>query len=338
MNFPKISIIVPSYNQGRYLEETLVSIIGQKYPNLELFIADGGSTDISVEIIKKYNDSINWWVSEKDKGQSHAINKGLRKVTGDIVTWINSDDVLMPGSLQTVAGHFSSMPPDVGVIFGGTILFKEQKEIQTSWGYADPSVERYLAGMAFSQPSAFISKEYFENAGFYIDERLHYGMDYDVFCRLACVCRFVPVKDVLSRYRLHAASKSVAEEDKFIADWTLVFISLCKKMQWNDIVDQMKATTMFNDILSLEPLSFSFMPDRDIINSVDKRKLLFYHLCYVLKSFYQAGSRRKARKLLNWMKDNYSAAWLNKENFIPQIMNRLRIPEPILRLLISLKR
>src|SRR5688572_11522933 len=338
MNFPKISIIVPSYNQGRYLDETLVSIIHQGYPNLELFIVDGGSTDNSVEIIKKYNDKINWWVSEKDRGQSHAINKGLQKVTGDIFTWINSDDVLMPGSLDKVAGHFSSFSPDVGVIFGGTILFKEQKEIQTSWGYPDPSVERYLAGMAFSQPSAFISKKYFDKAGIHVSERLHYGMDYDVFCRLACICRFVPVKDVLSKYRLHDASKSVAEEDKFIGDWSLVFVSLCKKLQWNNIVDQMKSTNIFDDILSLEPLSFSFTPDKDIIKSVDKRKLLFYHLCYVLKSLYQSGSRHKARKLLNWMKKNYSAAWLKKENYIPQIINRLRIPEPVLRLLITLKK
>ena len=338
MKYPKISIIVPSYNQGRYLEETLISIIDQQYPNLELFIVDGGSTDNSVEIIKKYQDKINWWVSEKDKGQSHAINKGLQKVSGEIFTWINSDDVLMPGSLIKVAGYFSSLPPDAGVIFGGTILFRDGKEIQTSWGYTDPSIERYLAGMAFSQPSAFISKKYFDKAGSNVSEQLHYGMDYDVFCRLACVCRFVPVKDVLSKYRLHEASKSVAEQDKFIEDWTLVFVSLCKKLKWHEVLDEMKTTALFDDFLSSEPLSFSFTQDKNITGAVDKRKILFYHLCYVLKSFYHAGRLDKARKLLKWLKKNYPAQLLKNEKFIPEIITRMRIPEPFLRLLIAIKK
>ena len=100
MEYPKITVVTPSYNQGQFIEATIQSVIGQQYPNLEYIVCDGGSTDETVEILKKYTDKITWWCSEKDKGQSDAINKGMRKATGDIVCWINSDDVLLPGTLH----------------------------------------------------------------------------------------------------------------------------------------------------------------------------------------------------------------------------------------------
>src|SRR5690606_28750520 len=122
-NLPKISIITPSYNQSNFLEETILSVINQNYPNLEFFVIDGGSTDHSVEIIKQYENKIDFWVSEKDNGQSHAINKGFKRATGTIITWLNSDDVLTPGILHKIAEKFSQLPDDVGLIYGGTTLF-----------------------------------------------------------------------------------------------------------------------------------------------------------------------------------------------------------------------
>src|SRR4030066_2441490 len=120
ISYPKISVITPSYNQGQFIEETIISVIGQKYPELEYIIIDGGSTDNSTAIIRKYERDLAYWISEKDSGQSEALNKGFKKASGDIVCWINSDDLLLPGSLKIVAEYFWKHP-DVMFINGNTL-------------------------------------------------------------------------------------------------------------------------------------------------------------------------------------------------------------------------
>src|SRR4029077_16981552 len=107
---PKISIVTPSFNQGRFLEETILSVLNQNYPNLEYIVIDGGSTDETVEVIRRYEDRIPFWVSEKERGQVHAINKGLEKCTGDIFGFVNSDDVYLPGTFAAVAQYFENHP------------------------------------------------------------------------------------------------------------------------------------------------------------------------------------------------------------------------------------
>jgi glycosyltransferase involved in cell wall biosynthesis len=189
MNFPRISIVIPSYNQGQFLEETILSITDQQYPDLELFVVDGGSADNSIDIIKKYEHHLAWWVSEKDKGQSEAINKGLKKATGEIVSWVNSDDLLMPGSLQVISSTFTSATGQVGLIHGGAIVFDEDKIKETRLTYQSPNKEAYLAGMVFPQPAAFFRKSIVDKVG-YLNDQLHYGMDYDFFMRLALVSDF----------------------------------------------------------------------------------------------------------------------------------------------------
>ena len=338
MGFPKISIVVPSYNQGQYLEETLLSVINQGYPELELFVADGGSTDNSVEIIKKHEQHITWWVSEKDKGQSEAINKGMKRATGEILNWICSDDLLTEGSLFKVAEYFSNLSEDTGLIHGGTVLFNEKKVIKNDWGYPHPSLERNLAGIAFSQPSAFISKKYFDLVGGQVNEELHYGMDYDLYSRLACVSKFVPVKDIFSKYRLHASSKSIADQEKFIGDWSLVFISLCKNLKWDELLSEIKNAGVLNDqTLSYNSL-FPFQANEEIIKNADRKKILFYHFCYILKASYLSGEREKARRLSTIIKQQYPQRWIDDEKYISQILTRLKLPEPLLKILIGIKK
>ena len=180
MDFPKISIVIPSYNQGKYLEQTIHSVIDQEYPNLELFVVDGGSNDNSIDIIKKYEQQITWWVSEKDSGQSEAINKGFAKAKGDIVSWLCSDDLYTPGSLAKIAFQFSNATPQTGLIHGGVVLFNEKKELERRFNYLNPCIESFISGIVFSQPSAFYKKKYLDQVGF-LDESLHFGMDFDLF-------------------------------------------------------------------------------------------------------------------------------------------------------------
>ena len=115
--YPSISIVTPSFNQGEFLEDTLKSVLAQAYPELEYIVVDGGSTDDSVDIIQRYAEQLDWWVSEADHGQSEAINKGFRQATGELIGWVNSDDLLMPGTLLKVAEAFENNP-DAVLVYG----------------------------------------------------------------------------------------------------------------------------------------------------------------------------------------------------------------------------
>src|SRR5262249_10874364 len=148
-----------------------------------------------------------YWVSEKDRGQSHAINKGLARATGDVVTWLNSDDRLADDALAKVADYFAA-DPALAVVHGGAMLFDEHSVRKVDFGYSDPCLERYLSGMAFSQPSAFIRRRWLEHVGA-VNEAYHYGMDYDLFARLALCAPFRKVDAVFAHYRIHEASKTV---------------------------------------------------------------------------------------------------------------------------------
>ena len=338
MNFPKISIVIPSFNQGQFLEETILSVVNQQYPNLELFLVDGGSTDNSIEIIKKYEPHFTWWVSEKDKGQSEAINKGFAKATGEIISWLCSDDLHTPGTLHKIANYFSQQDSNVGLIYGGITTFKDGVDLKSNWGYKNPSVERNLAGMAFSQPAAFFLKKYLDKIDGRLNEDLHYGMDFDLFCRLACVCDFVPVNDIFARYRLHYQSKSVSQSDRFMADWNRTFVNLCNNMGWNSLNDRLRSTGVVDESVFNWHYKFSFTPEKKIVEKVDTEKLLFYHLCYVLKDLYWNAHRPEARHLLAWLKKNYSVTQLKNEEKIPPIMKKLALPDSVLLILKKLNR
>jgi glycosyltransferase involved in cell wall biosynthesis len=158
----KISVVIPSYNQGKFLESTILSVINQNYPSLELFLIDGGSTDNSVEIIKKYEKHFNYWVSEKDNGQSDAINKGFKLATGDIITWLCSDDLYTDNSLNKVNEVFLEADNNVAVIHGNSEIFRDDKVLFFDKGYGNWSNERQMAGMTFPQPSSFIRRSALE--------------------------------------------------------------------------------------------------------------------------------------------------------------------------------
>ena len=185
-SWPRITIVTPSYNQAKYIEATIRSVLLQGYPNLEFFIMDGGSTDGSVEIIRQYDPWITKWVSEPDRGQTHAINKGLSLGSGEIFTWLNSDDILVPNSLFHVAEMYRQSPNAVGWVGGcylispeGVLLTTELPRGLTQSELAD----WYHTGYIF-QPSCFFSANAYRKIGG-LDESLNYSMDFDLWIRLA---------------------------------------------------------------------------------------------------------------------------------------------------------
>ena len=208
-SWPKISIVIPSYNQGHFIEETIRSILFQKYPNLELIIIDGGSKDKTVEVIKKYEQWISYWVSEKDDGQTHAINKGFSTATGEIVSWVNSDDMLLPGALFESASVLFQ-EPNVQLVYGNSLLITESGVRLPTLKMECFTLEKLLheqqRHLIFHVP--FIRRCVLEEIGF-LDEQLNFAMDYEFSCRIARAGMTVKCIDRdISYFRVHSLSKT----------------------------------------------------------------------------------------------------------------------------------
>jgi glycosyltransferase involved in cell wall biosynthesis len=206
---PKLSIITPSYNQGRFLEETILSVLDQNYQNLEYIIIDGGSSDNTLEVIKRYEGDLAFWLSERDRGQSDAINKGFRRATGEIITWLNSDDVYLPHTLQHVAEYFDN--PEVALIHGKTILYGNGIKEQIRGACEQDLEVQYLARIPFPQPSSFFRRQVLLEQG-YLDESFYSMMDYDLLVRIALNYKLKRVEDIFSRYRLHEGCKTLSSQ------------------------------------------------------------------------------------------------------------------------------
>jgi len=207
LELPKITIVTPSYNQGHFLEETIQSVLGQCYPNLEYIIMDGGSTDSSVEIIKKYEKHLAYWTSEKDGGQGAAINAGFGRATGDIFGWLNSDDMYLPGALRFIADRLDPAQPEV--VFGNCLHIREASaatrgsNVEESFANESLAIYDYIV-----QPSAFWTKATWDAVG-PLDQSLTYSFDWEWFLRAQKQqVTFSPITRYLSVYRMHEAHKS----------------------------------------------------------------------------------------------------------------------------------
>jgi glycosyltransferase involved in cell wall biosynthesis len=202
--WPRITVVTPSFNQGRYIEETIRSVLLQRYPNLEYIIIDGGSTDNSLAVIHEYRPWLAYAVSEPDKGQNDAINKGWRRATGKILAWLNSDDVYEPNALFRVAAAWRANP-SAGLWHGLCHEFDEGGVKHTSGEPYDMKIAMsvsYDQGGRVAQPSAFVARVALDRVGM-PDWRLKQSMDKDLFQRVAAVYDTVFIPEVLSRFRLH---------------------------------------------------------------------------------------------------------------------------------------
>lgn len=207
MSSPRITVVTPSLNQGRFLEETILSVIGQHYEPLEFIVMDGGSDDGSVEIIQKYARHLTHWVSERDGGQAAAINKGFARATGEILAWLNSDDTYLPGALAHVAERLD--PSKAEVLFGNCVHVDEERLLAfgSDVGSAEAAMDLVLTDYIV-QPSAFWTRKAFLDTG-PLDESLVYAFDWDWFVRARKAgVVFRPDDKFLSVYRIHPGHKT----------------------------------------------------------------------------------------------------------------------------------
>jgi len=210
---PKISVITPSYNQAKYLEETIQSVLGQNYGNLEYIIIDGGSEDGSKQIIEKYADKLTFWISEKDRGQADAINKGFKRASGDTICWLNSDDYYLPGTLSYVSKKLDISKPQL--LFGNAIHINENSNIIKGSDVESISSKYPINILDFIiQPSAFWTRKAWERAG-YLREDLHFGFDWDWFIRAyETRVEFISTSRYFSVYRIHEDQKTKYRKPK----------------------------------------------------------------------------------------------------------------------------
>jgi glycosyltransferase involved in cell wall biosynthesis len=211
-NLPRISIITPSYNQGEFIGQTIDSVLGQGYPNLEYIVMDGGSTDRTLEVLEGYQGRLSW-VSERDRGQSHAINKGLRMATGEVIAFLNSDDLYEPGALMRVGKFFARHPQAAWVTGKCWIIDQNGRKIRRAiilyknlWlrlrSYTMLQVIDYI-----SQPATFWRRRVVDKVGVF-DESLRYAMDYDYSLRVGRHFALWVIDDYLASFRIHPSSKA----------------------------------------------------------------------------------------------------------------------------------
>jgi glycosyltransferase involved in cell wall biosynthesis len=221
--FPLVTIITPSYQQAAFLEQTIRSVLDQDYPNLEYMVIDGGSTDGSVEIIRRYADRLAWWVSEKDHGQAEAINKGFTRAHGKYVAWVNSDDFYQPGAIRAAVAELEAHP-QVGLVFGDVQVVDRDERILNILRYGPWDLSHLMTFHIIGQPAVFLRRSVLEQAG-PLEMSYHFLLDHHLWLRMGLhgEIRYVPQLWAGAHY--HEDCKNLAQAAEFgqeayrIADW-----------------------------------------------------------------------------------------------------------------------
>ncbi len=210
VNLPTISIVTPSFRQGHFIERTLLSVLNQNYPKLEYYVQDGGSTDNTIAILKSYEDKLSGWVSKKDSGQSQAINHGFANTKGEIMAWLNSDDLLLPGALAVVADYFISHP-DIDVVYGNRLLIDENDMEIGRWIMPGHDSDILSWVDYVPQETLFWRRSIWDKAGGQIDESFRFAMDWDLLVRFRDAgAKFAHIPRFLGAFRVHEQQKTSA--------------------------------------------------------------------------------------------------------------------------------
>jgi glycosyltransferase involved in cell wall biosynthesis len=219
---PIVSIVIPSYNQARFLEFAIRSVLEQDYPNIEYILVDGGSTDGSADIIHRYADRFAWWVSEKDRGHADALNKGFFYAKGGILAWLNSDDTYYPGAISDAVASLQAHP-EVGMVYGDADLTDENGIVIGRFASRQTDYRKLLRGSVhIPQAATFFRADLWRQVG-PLSLSLFFAFDYDLWVRLAKVSKFLYVPRKWATFRLHDEGKSVLNDDRCYTDMLKVY-------------------------------------------------------------------------------------------------------------------
>lgn len=213
---PRVSIVVPSFNQARYLETALRSVLEQDYPDLEVIVIDGGSTDGSLPVLERYASRLAYWVSEPDAGQADGINKGLRRATGEVVAWLNSDDVYLPGAIRQAVQALGA-DPGAGLVYADGIMVDSEQVLLDRHRYRPLDLVDLLSFEVLLQPTVFMRRSLLEEAG-YLDASYQLILDHELWVRIAARARMRHVRSFWALERTHADAKTIARAAEFVAE------------------------------------------------------------------------------------------------------------------------
>ena len=208
-----VSIITPSYNQAKYLEQTITSVLEQSYPSIEYIVVDGKSKDDSIDIIKKYADKLAYWVSEKDKGQADAINKGFSRATGEIIAWLNSDDYYLPGAVQAAVKVFEENP-DIVLVYGNMLAVNEHGVTFNTMNYRQLTLKDLLCFNIIGQPAVFMRRSALQQTSG-LDATFHFLLDHLLWIQIAKQGKILHVNQTWAAARYHAEAKNVSKAAEF---------------------------------------------------------------------------------------------------------------------------
>ena len=342
---PKISIITVSYNQGRYLEKTIRSVLDQNYPNLEYIVIDGGSSDNSIEIIKKYEDKLAYWVSEPDGGQSEAIQKGLDKSTGDIFNWLCSDDYLESGALHTIAKAFSTNS-HAHIVSGHVREFNEEgtrNDIKVGTQIRN-TISKTITETFITQPSTYWRIDIFREVG--INFEMHWFMDYEMWFRYLLkygTQHVVFIDNLISHYLFHEKSKSQQESDytqtqknsKFKIDMNTIHFRFCEYLRYNDKLEAIQSLSselienyVFKPIVTIDSTLGKQIVNQYLFANA-QRYYWISDLAYAAYLFNQVDETylekedKEILKNLKWRSNNYKLLQLLKK--IPGLIQLKRL-------------